>query len=179
MTICDYAYKLVRPDAKSVGMNVAKMEVFKPLIAQPAASTQLLQLTANVDLSQSKAQLMFSSGSGKARVQHATCEVHFGDTGAWLAEWQRTAYLIQSRIDWLIAAQSTGKASKIGRGLAYKLFAALVEYDKKYRGMEEVVLSSEDMEATSRVVFQTTEEDGTFFCSPSGLTVWLIFPVSS
>jgi hypothetical protein len=46
----------------------------------------------------------------------------------------------------------------IKRGLAYKLFAAMVEYDDKYRGMEEVVFHSEAREATSNVAFQATSK---------------------
>lgn len=48
--------------------------------------------------------------------------------------------------------------------MAYKLFGALVDYDAKYRGMEEVTLDSAAYEATARVKFQTT--DGGFYLSP-------------
>ncbi|KFY25113.1 hypothetical protein V493_04828 [Pseudogymnoascus sp. VKM F-4281 (FW-2241)] len=166
MTVCEYAYKLVRPDVENIGINVASMEVIKPLIARPDGTSQILKLTANIDASRSSAKLIFSSGSDKARVDHAHCVVTFGDCATWLLEWERIAYLIQHRIDSLKNAEKNGKASKIGRGLAYKLFAALVDYDAKYRGMEEVILCSENMEATSHVSFQTKPTDGTFVCSP-------------
>ncbi|KFY93178.1 hypothetical protein V500_03863 [Pseudogymnoascus sp. VKM F-4518 (FW-2643)] len=166
MTVCEYAYKLVRPDVENIGINVASMEVIKPLIARPDGTSQILKLTAKIDASRSSANLVFSSGSDKARVDHAHCVVTFGDCATWLLEWERIAYLIQYRIDWLKNAEKNGKASKIGRGLAYKLFAALVDYDAKYRGMEEVILCSENMEATSHVSFQTKATDGTFVCSP-------------
>ncbi|KAI9734043.1 MAG: hypothetical protein M1818_006981 [Claussenomyces sp. TS43310] len=167
MTVCDYAYKLLRPKAEKVAMNVAHMEVTKPLIAKPDGKIgeQVLTLTATVDSKISQANLVFSSGKDKSLIQHASCKVLFGDSTSWLAEWKRNAYLIQSRIDHLQDAEKSGKASKIGRGLVYKLFTALVNYDARYRGMEEVILGA-DMEATSRVVFQTTEQDGKFFCSP-------------
>lgn len=166
MTVCEYAYKLVRLDIDNIGMNVSSMEVGKPLIARPDGKSQVLTLTAKVDASRNSAKLVYSTGSDKTRVEHAHCTVHFGDKAAWLSEWERTAYLIQSRIDWLKYAEKNGKASKIGRGLAYKLFSALVEYDPKYRGMEEVILCSDEMEATSHVAFQTKPTDGTFVCSP-------------
>ncbi|KFX94599.1 hypothetical protein O988_06199 [Pseudogymnoascus sp. VKM F-3808] len=166
MTVCEYAYKLVRPDVENIGINVTSMEVIKPLIARPDGASQILKLTANVDASRSSAKLIFSSGSDKTRVDHAHCVITFGDCDTWLSEWERVAYLIQHRIDWLKNAEKNGKASKIGRGLAYKLFSALVDYDAKYRGMEEVILCSENMEATSHVSFQTKPTDGTFVCSP-------------
>lgn len=166
MTVCEYGYKLVQPDADHIGYNVANMEVFKPLIAQVDAKSQIVRLTAKIDTVNMQAKLVYSSGVDKARVEHAHCTVFLNDKKEWSAEWERNAYLVQSRIDWLSEAEKTGKASKIGRGLAYKLFAALVDYDPKYRGMEEVTLSGENMEATSKVVFQTKPSDGTFTCSP-------------
>ena len=166
MTLCNYAYKLARPDVKDLVMNVNHMEVPKSLIARPDGISQILRLTAKVHISKDCADLSFSSGDGKSKVEHATCQVTFGSSEKCLAEWERNAYLIQSRIDWLRDAERQGDAHKVGRGLAYKLFAALVDYDKKYRGMEEVILHSANMEATSKVVFQTTEKDGNFMCSP-------------
>jgi iterative type I PKS product template protein len=166
MTVCDYAYKLARPDEKNVAMNVSHMQVPKSLIARADGKSQILRLTAKLNAAKGRADLVFSSGEGNSLVEHATCQVTFGKTEKYLSDWARYSYLIQSRIDWLHEAEDQGKAHKIGRGLAYKLFAALVDYDKKYRGMEEVILHSESMEATARVVFQTTEKDGSFFCSP-------------
>jgi iron transport multicopper oxidase len=142
------------------------MEVPKSLIARPDGKSQILRLSAKVNTTKGYADLSFSSADGKDKVEHATCQVTFGNSEKCLAEWERNAYLIQSRIDWLRDAEKQGNAHKIGRGLAYKLFAALVDYDKKYRGMEEVILHSENMEATSKVVFQTAEKDGNFMCSP-------------
>lgn len=166
MTVCEYAHKLLRPSVEDIGMNVTSMEVTKPFIGRPDGKSQLLQLKVTANAKLGYADLVFTSGTEKARVEHAKSRVLFGDKTEWLKDWARNAYLIQSRIDWLKVAEKEGRANKIGRGLAYKLFAALVDYDAKYRGMEEVILLSNDMEATSRVKFQTTPEDGTFVCSP-------------
>lgn len=166
ITVCDYAYKLVRPEVTHLGINVANMNVPKSLIAREDGKSQILKLTATLNTTVGRADLTFSTGSDKSTVEHATCQVYFGDCNEWLSEWQRSTYLIQSRIDWLKDAQGSGRAHKIGRGLAYKLFSALVDYDLKYRGMEEVILHSENMEATSQVVFQTSDKDGNFVCSP-------------
>jgi iterative type I PKS product template protein len=160
MTVCDYAYKLIRPHEKNAIMNVSHMQVPKPLIASPEGKTQMLRLTAKLDASKLRADLVFSSGEGTERVEHAHCQVLVEDGDKCLSDWARHAYLIQSRIEWLKDAETQGKAHKIGRGLAYKLFAALVDYDKRYRGMEEVILHSEYMEATASVVFQTSSKDG-------------------
>ncbi|KAH6713487.1 BcPKS12, polyketide synthase [Leptodontidium sp. MPI-SDFR-AT-0119] len=166
ITLSEYAYRLIRPDATDLGIDVSKMKNPKPLIARPDGASQILRVIATVDVAAGKADLVFSTGTDKDKVEHGICEVIFGNTKEYLAEWQRTAYLIQSRVDWLKEAEQDGRAHKIGRGLAYKLFAALVDYNPRYRGMEEVILQSENFEATSKVNFQTSEKDGNFKYSP-------------
>jgi len=167
-TVGEHLYKLLRPETETVHMNVCNMEVFKPFIANDEAGKgQTLRLSATTaDITSGKANLVFCSGSGKTEVQHAKCDVEFGSGLAWLAEWQRTAYLINGRINTLKNAASSGSAHRMLRGMAYKLFGAFVEYDSKYRGMEEVILDSPALEATAHVAFQTTEADGNFVCSP-------------
>ena len=166
LTVCNYLYKLLRPGVDSIGMNVCHMEVFKPFIANDGGKGQTIRMLTNVDLSVNRAVLLFSSGSGKTEIKHAKCHVDFGSEQSWLDEWARTAYLIRGRIDSLTESASSGKAHRMLRGMAYKLFGALVDYDSKYRGMEEAILDSPLLEATSSVKFQTKETDGNFFCSP-------------
>ena len=167
-TISEYLHKLLRPETETVDMNVCHMEVFKPLIANDnGGKGQTLRLTATThDINSRQANLVFSSGSGKTETQHAKCRVDFGSGSAYLAEWQRSTYLIAGRIDGLKKAALNGSAHRMLRGMAYKLFGAFVEYDSKYRGMEEVILDSPALEATAHISFQTSETDGKFVCSP-------------
>jgi iterative type I PKS product template protein len=166
MTVCEYAYRLIKPDAVDFAMDVANMKVPKPLIATPEGSSQILRLKAVVDVAAGRADLTFSSGSDKSFTEHAICQVYLGKSSEYLAEWKRSAYLVDGRVEWLKNAEKMGEAHKVGRGLAYKLFSALVDYNPKFRGMEEVILHSENFEATAKVKFQTTEADGKFNCSP-------------
>ena len=166
MTICDYAYKLLRPGTEKIGINVAGVDVPKTLIFDDAAGSHILRVTATANAALGCADLVFHTGEGPKRVEHATCKVLYGDLDQWNGEFERVNYLIRSRIDALIEAEKNGTASKIGRGLAYKLFMALVDYAPRYRGMEEAILDSDTCEATAKVKFQTTEKDGNFFFSP-------------
>ncbi|GAB1313853.1 hypothetical protein MFIFM68171_04063 [Madurella fahalii] len=166
MTVCDYAYKLLRPESKNIGCNVANMEVPKTLVFNDTASSHILRLTVTANAKLGYADLVFHTGEGAKKTEHAYCKVYFGDLDDWQNEFDRVAYLIKSRIDALKEAEQRGSASKIGRGLAYKLFAALVDYDRRYRGMEEVILDSDTCEATAKIRFQTSEQDGKFVFSP-------------
>ncbi|KAL2115614.1 hypothetical protein VTJ04DRAFT_9869 [Mycothermus thermophilus] len=166
MTACDFAYKLLRPKTERIGCNVAEMRVPKPLIFDEKAKSQILRLTVTANAAMGHADLVFHTGEGDHKTEHAFCRVYYGNPDEWQAEFDRVNYLIKSRVDALMKAEAEGGASKIGRGLAYKLFTALVDYSPRYRGMEEVILLSDECEATAKVRFQTTKEDGTFYMSP-------------
>ncbi|KAJ4306093.1 hypothetical protein N0V88_000889 [Collariella sp. IMI 366227] len=167
MTACDYAYKLLRPDTKEkIGCNVANMEVPKTLIFNDKAKSHILRLTVKANAERREADLVFHTSQGEKVTEHAKCKVYYGKLEDWQNEFDRANYLVKSRIDGLQDAEKRGAASKVGRGLAYKLFSALVDYAPRYRGMEEVILDSATCEATARIRFQTSEQDGTFYFSP-------------
>lgn len=159
----------MKPNATSFHMNCGDMEVMKPLILKESSNeSQILQVTMNVNLDKGEAKFRYVTvnSEGIETVTHATCTVTYEDGVSWVAGWATNAYLIEGRIETLRHQLTTNKADQISRGLAYKLFAALVQYDEKYQGMEEVILNSKNFEATSRVKFQSGDKDGTFFLSP-------------
>jgi len=163
LTICEYALKGANPGAASPHFNVCNMETHKPLVLNPDES-QILQIETKLDLVQGRAVVTFKSKVGDNLVDQAKCDVVLEDADIWTKEWERRKFLVQGRIDMLKAG---GKGiHHLHRGLVYKLFSALVQYDDKYRGMEEVILSSEGLEATSKVSFQATAKDGNFVMSP-------------
>jgi iterative type I PKS product template protein len=170
MTVADYIYKQLRPKATTPGLNVCKMEVPKPLIAKVPSPPegQHIQIEAVADLELNQVELKYRSVTpeGKMLQEHATGLVRYEDIENWRDEWRRTNFMVQTQIDLLKQKLDTGAAHKILRGMAYKLFQALVTYDAKYRGMEEVILDGKQTEATASVKFQTKPSDGEFYCSP-------------
>ncbi|KAF2266220.1 polyketide synthase [Lojkania enalia] len=171
MTIADYLYKQLRPNLPTPGLNVSAMEVPKSLIPQypPPAGGQHLQIegTANLELNQVELKFRTVTADGsKVLAEHAFCSIKYEDVEKWKEEWARTEFMVQTQIDLLKQKLATGAAHKILRGMAYKLFKALVTYTDSYRGMEEVILDGKQTEATASVRFQTTPADGEFFCSP-------------
>ncbi|KAF2204098.1 ketoacyl-synt-domain-containing protein [Delitschia confertaspora ATCC 74209] len=171
MTIADYLWKQLRPNLPTPGLNVCAVEVHKTLIAQvpPPPEGQHLQIEATADLETNQVQLKFRSvapDGKKVLADHAFGTVKYEDVDSWKEEWARTQFMVQTQIDILKQKLATGAAHKVLRGMAYKLFKALVTYDDKYRGMEEVILDGKQTEATASIHFQTTPADGSFFCSP-------------
>ncbi|KAL1305990.1 hypothetical protein AAFC00_004123 [Neodothiora populina] len=170
LTVADYMYKQLRPNAPEIGMNVASMEVPKPFIAkfdQPAEG-QHIQLEAKADLDEGVVHLKYRSVTpeGKLIQEHAHCLVKYEDISSWKESWDRINFMVNSQIDVLKEKSKRREAHVIQRGMAYKLFKCFVDYDEKYRGMEEVILNNDTTEATASVQFQTKPEDGDFFCAP-------------
>lgn len=170
LTVADYMYKELRPGADSPGINVCNMEVPKPLIAQipQPAEGQHIQLEADADLETGQVKLKFRSvkPDGTKLQDHAHCIVRYEDKAAWAEEWARYNFMVKSQIDILHQKTATGGAHKVQRGMAYKLFKALVSYDDKYRAMAEVVLDGANTEASASLDFPTKPEDGDFYCPP-------------
>lgn len=171
MTIADYLYKQLRPNMPTPGLNVCHMEVTKGLIPQYPAppAGQHLQIEATADLETNEVSLKYRTvpaDGSKILAEHAFGSVKYEDVNVWKEEWARTQFMVQTQIDLLMQKLQTGAAHKVLRGMAYKLFKALVSYADNYRGMEEVVLDGMTTEATASVKFQTTASDGEFFCSP-------------
>ncbi|PYI02699.1 putative polyketide synthase [Aspergillus sclerotiicarbonarius CBS 121057] len=161
-TIAKFAFELVHGATPPVPhMNICRMESAAPLILDLQQTAQVLVIKAAYDATHSRCQVSFSCGA----VQHAQCEVRFEDGEQWAAEFHVANVHAQSRIQNLQQRQVDGVHS-LYRGMAYKLFTALVDYSAPFQGMEHVLLDSVNLEATARVQFQTTPQDGQFLVSP-------------
>ncbi|KAI0476858.1 hypothetical protein F4859DRAFT_514189 [Xylaria cf. heliscus] len=150
----------------NLAMDVRGMEVHKPLLIQPGATKQIIRVVASYKVSSEIVEVKFSSQDNNVCQDHAHCVVLFGDGNEWQSNWMRNAYLINARMNHLITSSTMGQTHKILRPMVYKLFAALVTYDPKYQGMEEVYLDSNLLEATAYVKFATDDSDGIFTYSP-------------
>ncbi|KAF6235872.1 hypothetical protein HO173_006068 [Letharia columbiana] len=145
LTVADYLLQAAKTDTKGIGMDVSDMTVNKPLIAT-GNGPQLVRASASADWNARRVLIDFYSvtGDGNKTANHANCTVDFENTDGWLKEWRRNAYLIRSRIDSLEQGVEQGQ---VKRGLAYKLFGALVDYGQCYQGMQEVTLDSAQLDA--------------------------------
>lgn len=170
LTLAGYLHRKVNKSVEYIPMNVRQLEIIKPLIAEgrDAKEQQVVRITATAERPLRLVKISYNSISrdGSIGDLHALCVVEYGDTKSWLADWSRLAYLFRSRIDVLAQGADVGKYKKVSRGQAYEAFSSLVQYDKKYHGMKEVILDSKNFEAISLIEFQATESDGDFEANP-------------
>lgn len=166
MCMADHMLKTKGMATDGTGLDVCKMKVDKPLISNPANGVQLLRVSASANWSSRILSLAFYSMNAQGRkvADHATCQVHITEKQQWREEWKRNSYLIQSRVNALRQGVDDGDSHLLKKGIAYKLFSSLVEYDSAYQGMQEVVLDSKQLEATAKVKFQVDDEG--FYFNP-------------
>jgi len=170
LTLAGHLHGKVNKSADYIPMDVRHLEITKPVIAKgrDAKDEQLLRITATAERPLRLVKVAYNSISrdGSDGELHASCDVQYGDAKSLLADWSRSDYLIRSRMDVLAQGADAGKYRKVSRGQAYEAFSSLVQYDKKYRGMTEVILDSKNFEATSLIEFQATDNDGDFEANP-------------
>lgn len=148
----------------TTGFEVNNVRVDNPLIARLNETTHRFRVTARTEWSSRVIFVAIFSvdGNGKRTTSHAKLDIRVTPQQNWLNEWKRNTYLITARIEALnqsIRGHERGNNSHmIKRGMAYKLFGALVQYNKEYQGMAEVVLDSKRLEAVATVELQVGQQ---------------------
>lgn len=97
--------------------------------------------------------------SGEQPISHATVNVRVVPNQRWLADWKRNSHLVMSRVQ---ALERSNNSQKLRRQMAYKLFAAVVDYSDAFKGMSQVLLDTDALEAVSTVQFQVESREGRF-----------------
>lgn len=143
-----------KPELQGRGLDVCDVTVPKPLIAK--SGDQFFRVSAVMNWADQKAAIQVYSvnAEGKKMTEHAHCTVKLFDCADREMEWKRISYLVKRSVTLLQDKAQTGEAHRMQRGMVYKLFAALVDYDENFKSIQEVVLDSKQHEATAKVKFQ-------------------------
>ncbi|KAF2109358.1 PKS16 protein [Lophiotrema nucula] len=165
LTAATYVQSKLSPTTEVPSMDVADMEVMKPLVANSSLTEQILFVTAHKKEKFGIVYIEFSSELGATRTQHATCTVSFGNRKQWVSEWHRQKYLIDGRIERLKFTVD-GVSHRIMGKLVYKLFSTLVNYSERYQGLKKVYLDSEAFEAVGVVKASPAVTGEAFHFSP-------------
>lgn len=153
-TLGEYLVQNYKPEWKDRGFDICNMMVPKPLIAKGGKQLFRVSATANWAEENAKVQVWSVTPDGKKILDHASCNIKFFDPSPYELEWKRSSYLIKRSIEHLQESTISGQAHRMKRGMVYKLFASLVDYDENYKSIREVILDSEQHEATALVKFE-------------------------
>ena len=146
--MAEYLHKKFRGYPANNSLNLQNFEYHEPLVARKSTDQKQMMHTEAILRSDSNT-VLFRWYNVEADHWYACAAITFESSDAWMADWSRSTHLITSRIEYLQEAAETGRASKLSRQLAYRLFANLVDWSEVYQGMQTVFLDR--MEAYAEV----------------------------
>jgi iterative type I PKS product template protein len=170
LTVGEYLIQCLPNSSESQIVEVADMNIQSALVANSEGVPQLLRTAVKRDKTHNKAVCTFSSvdSTGKVLEQHAHCSLHITDAKASQEKWQACASALSSRMRSL--EQKTGHGGntfRFSRSMIYKMVSQLADFDPNYRGLMEITLDNDTLEATGRVSFENIIKDGAFHTNPA------------
>jgi iterative type I PKS product template protein len=133
-------------------ISIANMFIMKALVAVPKES-QWLQTRVFMDKDYATT-CTFSTlnNSGQVITQHAKCEIQY-NVAMEHEEMTKHTTETMNAIKAMRNPPIDGTAYRFNTNMIYRMVATLAEFDPAYRGLEEIVLDSENMAATGIVKF--------------------------
>ncbi|EHK20655.1 putative polyketide synthase [Trichoderma virens Gv29-8] len=178
LTVGEYLYKHTVPNADAPFMDVRNMKVTEAQILHENTTSgpaQFIQVEGALDMLQRQTQINLytanADGTRKSDKAFATATVFYENAQAWQDEWQIASHLVAARANsiWKAAAgedlSANSNVSTFSQSAAYQLFANVVDYGERYRGMQRVALAADTQEATADVVLDI-DRHGTWHTPP-------------
>jgi iterative type I PKS product template protein len=139
-------------------VDVGDMTISKALIAKPQGP-QPLQAHAEVDWTSKEATCKFLSFDNKGQLQeHARCVIRFQDR-AYQRKLQGEAALIKEKMQALRKGIASETTARFNRPMVYRMIRPLAQFHTDYRAIDEFVLNSNTLEASSRVSFGSVKRN--------------------
>ncbi|KAM0563081.1 hypothetical protein ACHAPJ_001927 [Fusarium lateritium] len=167
LTLGKYLIERYKPEQKDDMVAVSDMTVSKALILRGDGTKQPIQAHVEADWSSQSAAIKFMSFDNKGKLQeHSACVVRFKDRShqqVLQSQTHDTKQKMQALRDGIV----TGEAARFNRPMAYRMIRPLARFHDDYRAIDEVVLNSETLEASSKISFATVKRDGDFHTHPA------------
>ena len=161
-TLAKYLFKKVHNVDINLNMSLQNFEYHEPVVARKfTEQKQVIHTEATLETTSNVVQFRWFNVESENWYSNASITIE--DTDSWLADWSRNAHLVTSRIESLQESAEKGRASKLSRELAYRLFANLVDWSEPFQGMQSVVLDR--MEAVADVKL-SMDDRGAWYTPP-------------
>ncbi|KAI1428587.1 ketoacyl-synt-domain-containing protein [Xylaria sp. FL1777] len=164
--VCKY-----QPHRSSCIIGVEELVIERALVVHEDSQPQMLRTTVNFDLKTSIATYQFATlEAGTENVQQRSrCKLLFRDRPAALDELQGHIEASRSRIETLRRELNTGVAYRFSKTMIYKMVSSLASFDMNYRHVDEIILNSNTMDASSQVSFSGLDPCGNFHTHPAAI----------
>jgi asperthecin polyketide synthase len=126
-TMAKYLYKQVKSKDIGMSVNLQNIEYHEPVVARK--STDQKQMIKPEVIGETNSNtVQFRWYDTESEHWDSCASITFEDTDSWLADWSRICHLVNARVESLQEAAEGGRASKLSRQLAYRLFANLFDW---------------------------------------------------
>ncbi|KAK4166873.1 hypothetical protein QBC43DRAFT_367805 [Cladorrhinum sp. PSN259] len=159
-------YQVPRDDELEV--DVGDMSISKALILRGDGSKQPLQAHAEANWEENSALVKFMTFDNKSSLQeHSHCTLRFRDIRSHQTELQNDIAVIKQKLQGLRDGIVTGETARFNRPMAYRAIRPLARFHDDYRAIDEVVLNSQTLEASSELSFGTVKREGNYHTHPA------------
>ena len=161
-TLAKYLFKKVHNVDINLNMSLQNFEYHEPVVARKSTDQkQVIHTEATLEPTSNVVQFRWFNVESEHWYSYASITLE--DADSWIADWSRIAHLVTSRIESLQESAEKGRASKLSRELAYRLFANLVDWSEPFQGMQSVILDR--MEAVADVKL-SMDDRGEWYTPP-------------
>ncbi|KAI1129226.1 polyketide synthase [Nemania abortiva] len=166
LTMGTYLLERYRPHLTDKLVDVSDMVISKALIAKPKGP-QPLRAEADADWTSNTARVVFTTVDTKGKPQkHAECVIRFEDR-AQLEKLQSQAHEFRGRMRGLRQGIAEETTARFNRAMVYRMIRPLAQFHEDYKAIDEIVLNSTTLEASSRLSFGTVKQEGDFQTHPA------------
>ncbi|KAI2607013.1 ketoacyl-synt-domain-containing protein [Hypoxylon fragiforme] len=166
LSLGTYLLQRYQPTQAGLTPVIADMTILKALMVRPDPSEQLLQAHAKADWSSNSVAIKFFTFDSQKRLQeHSNCVIRFTD-GSLQQKLQKEVVNVKERIRVLREGIVTGTTARFNRAMVYRAIRPLARFHDDYRAVDEIVMDSKSLEATSRLDFSNFHKGGDFHTHP-------------
>ncbi|KAK4227269.1 hypothetical protein QBC38DRAFT_499531 [Podospora fimiseda] len=156
------------PRDESLEVDVGDMTISKALILRGDGSKQPLQAHAEANWDENSALVKFMTFDNKGKLQeHSRCMLRFKNIRAHQRVLQDDIAGIKQKLQRLRDGIVTGETARFNRPMVYRAIRPLARFHDDYRAIDEVVLNSNTLEASSRLSFGTVKREGSYHSHPA------------
>ncbi|KUI53252.1 Conidial yellow pigment biosynthesis polyketide synthase [Cytospora mali] len=167
LSLGTYLLQRYRPDQTENLVDVSDMTISKALILRAGATQQLIQAHADVDWSAKTATVKFMSFDNKQKLQeHSRCVLRFKDRSLQ-DKLQKDAADVKQKMQALRNGIALGTTARFNRPMVYRAIRPLARFHDDYRAIDEIVLNSKTLEASSHLSFGSVKRGGTYHTHPA------------
>ncbi|KJZ69255.1 hypothetical protein HIM_11358 [Hirsutella minnesotensis 3608] len=155
------------PNQSDKGLDVSCMSLSKPLVLHANTTEQLLETHVEVNRASQIATIKYLSANAQKKSQeYASCTLRFKDTRVPASLHDEIRAVLQRKRT-LVDGVASKSSARFNHSMLYRYMRPLEWFHRDYRALDEIVLDSNTLEASSRLSLGGLKAQGDFHLHPA------------